>query len=194
MRAFLNTYPCSSEPCRGEDTNSNVTADDEKWGVNEWYHSHLLPLCKATLGCYTAVGWGRRLEPIISMTYTTTIFWPWRAIESRAHAKHCSLLVVSSSAAARQRVRHSRHSSPYLISLIRYTLAPAPDPRDRMTHDRTGDRDAPPLPLRSFRFLLPCMWRRGMLAHACSWMTHGGSHAISHASLAVCSPFFLMLI
>jgi hypothetical protein len=32
----------------------------------EWYHSHLFPLCKATLGCYTAVGWGRRLEPLAS--------------------------------------------------------------------------------------------------------------------------------
>jgi hypothetical protein len=33
MRAFQNTYPCSSEPCRGEDINANVTVDDEKLGV-----------------------------------------------------------------------------------------------------------------------------------------------------------------
>jgi hypothetical protein len=34
MMAFQNTYPCSSEPCRGEDINANVTVDYEKLGVN----------------------------------------------------------------------------------------------------------------------------------------------------------------
>jgi hypothetical protein len=40
MRAFQSTYPCSSEPCRGEDINANVTVDDEKLGVNGTIHTY----------------------------------------------------------------------------------------------------------------------------------------------------------
>jgi hypothetical protein len=56
MRAFQNTYPCASEPSRGEDINANVTVVYEKLGVNGTIHApHLFPLCKATLRCDTAV-------------------------------------------------------------------------------------------------------------------------------------------
>eukprot|EP00962_Isochrysis_galbana_P029345 scaffold9366_cov118-Isochrysis_galbana.AAC.1 len=45
---------------------ANVRCFDEgKWGV-KWtiHHSHLFPIIRrATPRCYTAVGWGRRLEP-----------------------------------------------------------------------------------------------------------------------------------
>jgi hypothetical protein len=45
--------------------NANVTVDYQKSCVaNQWHHSHLFLLCEATLRCYTAVGWGRRLEPV----------------------------------------------------------------------------------------------------------------------------------
>jgi hypothetical protein len=35
-----NTYPCSSEPCRGEDIDANVTVDYEKLGVNGTIHTY----------------------------------------------------------------------------------------------------------------------------------------------------------
>jgi hypothetical protein len=40
MRAFQNTYPCSSELCRGEDINANVTVDYENLGVNGTIHTY----------------------------------------------------------------------------------------------------------------------------------------------------------
>jgi hypothetical protein len=57
MRAFQNTYPCSSdsELCRGEDINANVTIDYEKLGVNGIIHTSI----SRTLRCFTAVGCGR---------------------------------------------------------------------------------------------------------------------------------------
>jgi hypothetical protein len=45
---------------------ANVTVDYEKWGVGmvpfttpiSYFYFLLFPVCKATLRCYTAVGWG----------------------------------------------------------------------------------------------------------------------------------------
>jgi hypothetical protein len=34
------TYPCSSEPCRGEGISANVTVDYEELGVNGTIHTY----------------------------------------------------------------------------------------------------------------------------------------------------------